>query len=117
MNMTCETTNLGGVANVRGGACVSQTPVAAGDAMTCKVQFPMPANLPEIRAGSGALNDSNGGPIATAGNNPSATPLVQSAESVSPQEVPLHASLVTLLMVMLSVFGIHALQRYRLAPP
>ena len=117
LNMTCETTNLGGVANVRGGACVSQTPVAAGDAMTCKVQFPMPANLPEIRAGSGALNDSNGGPIATAGNNPSATPLVQSAESVSPQEVPLHASLVTLLMVMLSVFGIHALQRYRLAPP
>ena len=105
LNMTCEATNLGGVANVRGGSCASTEPVAVGDLMTCKVQFPMPASLSEIRGGSGALNDANGGPVATAGNNPSATPLAPSVALAVPVEVPIAPTTLPILSALLALFA------------
>ncbi len=103
-NMTCEITNRDQLPGYRGGYCVSQAPISPGGVLTCTVQFLFPFGLTEILAGSGAANDSNGGPQPTAGNNPSRVSLAPQLLSQI-ADVPLHRATALVLALLLLLGG------------
>lgn len=103
-NMACEITNRDQFPGYRGGLCASQSPVAPGDYLTCRIQFQFSALVTEVLAGSGATNDTNGGTLPTAGNNPSRISLL--AVQAEPQVAPVPLGKATsLLLAALLMFG------------
>jgi hypothetical protein len=71
-DMTCKFVNTASLPNAAILSCDPRAEVAVGGTRRCTLEFDFPQqSLPIVSAGSGASNDSNGGSIATAGNNPS----------------------------------------------
>lgn len=112
--MSCEVTSRLELPGYRGGYCLAVSPVVPGDSLSCQIQFSMGSGLLEIRGGSAATNDSNGGTNPTAGNNPSSAPLIQSSSAVAPRDVPLPRSLAFgLIFFLLWLVAHHRSLRWR----
>lgn len=102
-NMLCEITNRNQLPGYRGGSCASQAPIAPNDSLVCRIQFPFSASVTEVLAGSGAINDTNGGTLPTAGNNPSSASLAPTQEDARGVPVPLGKTTSVLLVALLLI--------------
>ncbi|WP_310460916.1 SdrD B-like domain-containing protein [Sphaerotilus sp.] len=74
INPSCDFTGTLPVGAVRSAGCGTLTGLlASGSSRACSITFtPTVSGLLNLTGGTGALNDTNGGAVPTAGNNPSA---------------------------------------------
>lgn len=76
IDAVCSITNAATLPGAPAPICTGPGVVMAGATLSCTVDFSMPAGggqTVEVKAGTGAVNDSNGGAVLTAGNNPSSS--------------------------------------------
>ena len=92
VNPFCSVTNLASLPNSPSQTCTSSAALPVSGSLSCTVMFTVPSsNVPiQVIGGTGADDDTNGGAVATSGNNPSpatVTPNAQTADVITP--VPL----------------------------
>lgn len=85
INPSCDFTGTLPAGAVRSAGCGTLNGLLAnGASRACSITFtPAAAGLLNLTGGTGALNDTNGGAVATAGNNPSAGALTVTAPTTS----------------------------------
>jgi hypothetical protein len=84
VGMSCAVTNAASLPGAPTPTCAPSANVVSGGTLTCTVNFNAPPNgSVTVNGGSAATNDTNGGNVPTAGDNPSSTTVSTSGVNVS----------------------------------
>lgn len=105
LSMSCNVLDTPTLPNAHLTGCATEVAIAVGSTTSCRVDFNLPASgYVVVNAGSGALNDINGGTQPTQGNNPSAAAVGVLPGVIVP--VPLSPQLTLLLaLTILALAG------------
>lgn len=117
INASCSILNAAALPGNPAPQCDSPANLSAGAALTCSVSFTMPASgSVSVSGGTSADNDSNGGVVPTAGNNPSSATVSLPGQGpvtpTTPTPVPTLGALAFMLLSgLLGLAGLLGLRR------
>ena len=113
-NAFCSIPNASGLPGAPVPVCAGPSNLTSGGTLTCTVNFTMPqSGSVSVTGGTGADNDSNGGSVPTAGNNPSSTAVTRPGEGQISTPTPVPGLGVFALLLLPVLMGLGALRQHR----